>query len=113
MTRNDLVIRVAGEAGEGIVSTGLLLTQAALRGGFHVLTYSQPPSEIKGGHAFYQIRLSADRSYSKGDSVDILLAFNQEAYDVHREPRTTAYSCMTHPRFHRLPTATSCRWSFP
>lgn len=81
MTRNDLVIRVAGEAGEGIVSTGQLLTQAALRGGFHVLTYSQPPSEIKGGHAFYQIRLSADRSYSKGDSVDILLAFNQEAYD--------------------------------
>lgn len=46
-----------------------------------MLTYSQPPSEIKGGHAFYQIRLSADRSYSKGDSVDILLAFNQEAYD--------------------------------
>ncbi|MCY4437287.1 MAG: 2-oxoacid:acceptor oxidoreductase subunit alpha [Chloroflexi bacterium] len=81
MTRNDLVIRVAGEAGEGIVSTGQLLTQAALRGGFHVLTYSQPPSEIKGGHAFYQIRLNAYRSYSKGDSVDILLAFNQEAYD--------------------------------
>ncbi len=81
MTRNDLVIRVAGEAGEGIVSTGQLLTQAALRGGFHVLTYSQPPSEIKGGHAFFQIRLNAYRSYSKGDSVDILLAFNQEAYD--------------------------------
>ncbi len=81
MTRNDLVVRVAGEAGEGILSTGMLLTQAALRGGFHVLTYSQPPSEIKGGHAFYQIRLSADHSYSKGDSVDILLAFNQEAYD--------------------------------
>ena len=81
MTRNDLVVRVAGEAGEGIVSTGQLLTQAALRGGFHILTYSQPPSEIKGGHAFFQIRLSAQRSYSKGDSVDILLAFNQEAYD--------------------------------
>ena len=81
MTRNDLVVRVAGEAGEGIVSTGQLLTQAALRGGFHILTYSQPPSEIKGGHAFFQIRLSAQPSYSKGDSVDILLAFNQEAYD--------------------------------
>ena len=81
MTRNDLVIRVAGEAGEGILSTGQLLTQAALRAGFHILTYSQPPSEIKGGHAFFQIRLSADKSYSKGDSVDILLAFNQEAYD--------------------------------
>lgn len=81
MTRNDLVVRVAGEAGEGILSTGQLLTQAALRAGFHILTYSQPPSEIKGGHAFFQIRLSADKSYSKGDSVDILLAFNQEAYD--------------------------------
>jgi 2-oxoglutarate ferredoxin oxidoreductase subunit alpha len=89
MTRRDLVIRVAGEAGEGILSTGQLLTQAAARGGFHVLTYSQPPSEIKGGHALYQIRLSQQRTYTKGDEVDILLAFNQEGYDFNiREMKT-------------------------
>lgn len=78
---NDLVIRVAGESGEGIQSTGILLAQAAARGGFHVLTYWTVPAEIKGGHALFQIRLGTKRLYAQGDSIDILLAFNQEAYD--------------------------------
>jgi 2-oxoglutarate ferredoxin oxidoreductase subunit alpha len=79
--RDDLVIRVAGEAGEGVLSTGQLITQAAARAGFGVLTDSVPPAEIKGGHSFFQIRLAGHRLFSRGDQVDILLAFNQEAYD--------------------------------
>lgn len=81
MKRDDLVIRVAGEAGEGVLSTGQLITQAAARAGFGVLTDSVPPAEIKGGHSFFQIRLAAHRLHARGDQVDILLAFNQEAYD--------------------------------
>ena len=54
------------------------------------MTDSVPPAEIKGGYSFYQIRLSSRRLYSRGDIVDILLAFNQEAYDrsigLAREP---------------------------
>jgi 2-oxoglutarate/2-oxoacid ferredoxin oxidoreductase subunit alpha len=79
--RDDLVIRVAGEAGEGVLSTGQLITQAAARAGFSVLTDSVPPAEIKGGHSFFQIRLAGHRLFSRGDQIDILLAFNQEAYD--------------------------------
>lgn len=81
MNRDDLVIRVAGEAGEGVLSTGQLITLAAARAGFGVLTDSVPPAEIKGGHSFFQIRLADHRLHSRGDQVDILLAFNQEAYD--------------------------------
>jgi 2-oxoglutarate ferredoxin oxidoreductase subunit alpha len=79
--RDDLVIRVAGEAGEGVLSTGQLIAQAAARAGFGVLTDSVPPAEIKGGHSFFQIRLASHRLRSRGDRLDILLAFNQEAYD--------------------------------
>jgi 2-oxoglutarate ferredoxin oxidoreductase subunit alpha len=78
--RDDLVIRVAGEAGEGVLSTGQLITLAAARAGYAVLTDSVPPAEIKGGHSLFQIRLSPRRLHSRGDSVDILLAFNQEGY---------------------------------
>ncbi|MCC7104750.1 MAG: 2-oxoacid:acceptor oxidoreductase subunit alpha [Chloroflexi bacterium] len=81
MKRDDLVIRVAGEAGEGVLSTGQLITQAAARAGYGVLTDSVPPAEIKGGHSFFQIRLSDRRLYSRGDGLDVLLAFNQEAFD--------------------------------
>jgi len=46
---NDLVIRIAGEAGEGVQSTGQLLAQASARAGYMVLTDYVPPAEIKGG----------------------------------------------------------------
>lgn len=81
MAREDLVIRIAGEAGEGVMITGQMVTQATARAGYHVLTDSVPPAEIKGGYSFYQIRLSPKALSARGDAVDILLAFNQEAYD--------------------------------
>lgn len=81
MPTQDLVIRIAGEAGEGVLSTGQLLAQAAARGGFTVLTYFSPPAEIKGGHSFFQIRLSGSTLYTEGDGLDILLAFNHEAFE--------------------------------
>src|SRR5690242_16768754 len=82
MRRNDLVIRIAGESGEGVVSTGDLVTQAAARAGFRVLTFKTFPAGIKGGHVIYQLRLAAGPLASPGDAIDILLAFNQEAYDT-------------------------------
>lgn len=81
MAREDLVIRIAGEAGEGVLITGQMVTQATARAGYHVLTDSVPPAEIKGGYSFFQIRLSNRPISARGDRVDVLLAFNQEAYD--------------------------------
>ena len=79
--RSDLVIRIAGESGEGVVSTGDLVTQAAARAGYRVLTFKTFPAEIKGGHVIFQLRLSRDQQTSPGDLIDILLAFNLEAYE--------------------------------
>ena len=82
MPQQDVVIRIAGEAGEGIQSTGQLLAQAAARAGFRILTDFVPPAEIKGGNSLYQVRLSQGELHHRGDVVDILMAFTQEAYDV-------------------------------
>ena len=79
--RDDLVIRIAGEAGEGVLSTGQLITLAAARAGYGVLTDSVPPAEIKGGHSLFQIRIAPLQVTSRGDVFDILLAFNREGYD--------------------------------
>jgi 2-oxoglutarate ferredoxin oxidoreductase subunit alpha len=81
VAREDLVIRIAGEAGEGVSITGQMVTQATARAGYYVLTDSVPPAEIKGGYSFYQIRLSEKRMRARGDAVDVLLAFNQEAFE--------------------------------
>ena len=82
---HDIVIRVGGESGEGVISTGELLTLAAARAGFWVCTFRTYPAEIKGGHAVFQLRLADKPLYSQGDNLNVLLAFNQEGYDKHHQ----------------------------
>lgn len=84
MARNvDVIIRVGGEGGEGVISAGDIITMALARCSMEIYTFRTYPAEIKGGHAVYQVRASDDLLLSQGDGVDVLVAFNQEAYDRH------------------------------
>jgi 2-oxoglutarate ferredoxin oxidoreductase subunit alpha len=60
-----------------------MFTSGAARTGFHVFTFRTYPAEIKGGHAWYQIRVSNKPVLSIGDGVDVLIAFDGEAYERH------------------------------
>ncbi|MFN8110739.1 MAG: 2-oxoacid:acceptor oxidoreductase subunit alpha [Thermoleophilia bacterium] len=75
------MIRLAGESGEGVISSGDILTQAAGRGGYWTQTFRTYPAEIKGGPCMYQVRMGQQRIYSHGKDVDLLVCFNQEAWD--------------------------------
>ena len=81
---SDYVFRFGGEGGEGIISTGELFTTACARSALEIYTFRSYPAEIKGGHAMIQVRVS-DRNIllSRGDQIDVLIAFNKEAYDRH------------------------------
>ena len=85
MAQNDLIIRFGGEGGEGIISSGDMVAQAAARSGLEVLTFKTFPAEIRGGYAMYQTRFSHDRILSEGSGFDVCVAFNQEALDVNRK----------------------------
>lgn len=80
--RHSVVIRLAGESGEGVISSGDILTQAAARGGYYTQTFRTFPAEIKGGPCMYQFRLSDEPIWSHGKDVDLLVCFNQEAWDL-------------------------------
>ncbi len=83
--RNDFVIRIGGDTAiGGVISTGENFTTAAARLGFHVFTFRSYPAEIKGGHAWFQVRIANRPVLSLGDGVDVLIAFDQDAYDRHR-----------------------------
>ena len=77
----DFVVRIGGEAGEGIISCGELFAQAAARTEFHVFTYISYPAEIRGGFSMVQVRIRDWTIYSMGNEIDYLVCFNQEAYD--------------------------------
>jgi 2-oxoglutarate ferredoxin oxidoreductase subunit alpha len=83
--RDDFVIRIGGDTAiGGVISTGENFTTAAARLGFRTFTFRTYPAEIKGGHAWYQVRISNRPVYSLGDGCDILIAFDQEAYELHK-----------------------------
>lgn len=85
MQRKDLIIRIAGDGGQGIVTTGRLLDMAIAHAGLNVLTESTFASEITGGEVVYQVRVSPSPIYSQGDRVDILLAMSGKAYQNNKE----------------------------
>ena len=82
MPRSDITVRVAGEGGEGVISTAEILTRAAVDSGLEIFTFRSYPAEIKGGLAMMQVRVSTSPVGSIGRDADLLMAFNQEAFDV-------------------------------
>ena len=82
---SDFVVRFAGEGGQGVVTSAEGLAQASTQVGYHALTYATFPSQIMGGPTWTQARIAVAGILSAGDDVDVLVAFNQEAYDTHRE----------------------------
>jgi 2-oxoglutarate ferredoxin oxidoreductase subunit alpha len=83
--QSDLVIRLGGEGGEGVISASDMFTAGAARAGYDIFTFRTYPAEIKGGHAWYQIRIGQGKVGSLGDAPDILVCFNQEAYEIHKD----------------------------
>ena len=85
MRKNDFVVRFAGEGGQGSVTSAEGFAQAAAQVGYHVQTFATFPSQIRGGPVWTQIRISTSNILSSGDDLDVLVAFNEYAYHVHRD----------------------------
>ena len=85
MQMRDFVVRFAGEGGQGVVTSAEGLAQSSTQVGYHALTFATFPSQILGGPTWTQARISVDPVRAPGDDVDVLVAFNQEAYDNHAE----------------------------
>ena len=85
MDKQDFVIRFAGEGGQGLVTSADALARAAAHAGYYVQTHSTFPSQIMGGPASSQVRISTAPVMSSGDGVDVLVALNQYAFDHHNE----------------------------
>ena len=83
MQEHDFVVRFAGEGGQGMVTASEGLAQAATQVGYHVMTFSTFPSQIVGGPTWTQVRIAREPVMSSGDELDVLVAFNRQAYDVH------------------------------
>lgn len=85
MEMRDFVVRFAGEGGQGVVTSAEGLAQSSTQVGYHALTFATFPSQILGGPTWTQARISVDPILATGDDVNVLVAFNRDAYDTHQE----------------------------
>jgi len=81
---NSFQWKVGGQQGEGVDSTGEIFARMLFQHGFYVTTYKQFMSRIKGGHTNYKIRATTYPTQHAGDELDMLLALDDETYEVNR-----------------------------
>jgi len=84
-TLNDLVIRIGGEAGHGVESSGAGFCQALTRSGLYVFGLPDYHSRIRGGHNFYTVRVSDRPLYAHSDRIHLLLALTEETITRHQD----------------------------
>ncbi len=81
--------KIGGEAGFGIMVSGLTFSKIAAKSGYHVFDYPEYPSLIRGGHNTYEVVISdEDAGASKWD-VDMLVCLNKDTYDLHKHRLTS------------------------
>ncbi len=83
MIKNNMTIKIGGEAGQGMDTSGAGFARALVRAGLHVFVNQDFMSRIRGGYNFSQLRISDKPVYAPDNSVALVLAFNQQAADQH------------------------------
>jgi len=82
---NDVVIKFAGDSGDGMQLTGSQFTNNTAMMGIDLATFPDFPAEIRApqgtlaGVSGYQLRFSSDSVFTPGDECDVLVAMNAAA----------------------------------
>ena len=80
----DVNIRIAGEAGQGVQTTGNLLVGALAGMGLSVFATQSYMSRIRGGLNWFDIRIDDAPLFSSRDEADLLVALLPEAIETLR-----------------------------
>lgn len=84
----DVVIKFAGDSGDGMQLTGSQFTNNTALLGVDLATFPDFPAEIRApqgtlpGVSGFQLHFSSDRIYTPGDQCDVLVAMNAAALKV-------------------------------
>ncbi|MEI8098957.1 MAG: 2-oxoacid:acceptor oxidoreductase subunit alpha [Sediminibacterium sp.] len=84
----DVVIKFAGDSGDGMQLTGQQFTNNTAMLGIDLATFPDFPAEIRApigtlpGVSGFQLHFSSERIYTPGDDCDVLVAMNAAALKV-------------------------------
>ena len=89
--------KIGGEAGFGIMTSGLVFSKIATRSGYHIFDYTEYPSLIRGGHNTYEVHVSDKPIVSSQWNIDLLVCLNKETYELHKHRLTKESMVMYDP----------------
>jgi 2-oxoglutarate ferredoxin oxidoreductase subunit alpha len=79
----DLTIKIAGAAGQGMLTISTILARSLTRQGYYVHCYQDLMSRIRGGHNASILRIADHPVGSLAEKANILIALNPESMELH------------------------------
>ena len=82
---DNIVIRFAGDSGDGMQLAGTIFSNISAFMGNDIATFPDYPAEIRapqgtlGGVSGFQVHVGANKIYTSGDECDVLIAMNPAA----------------------------------
>jgi 2-oxoglutarate/2-oxoacid ferredoxin oxidoreductase subunit alpha len=83
LAMREMIVGIGGAAGDGLDKSGDTLAKTVSRLGLYVCAYNSYQSVIRGGHIWLRVRVAEEKVYSHGDSLNVLIALNQDSIERH------------------------------
>ncbi len=80
--KNEISLRVAGENGDGVFSSGETFAKICSRSGLNVHGSRSYQSIIRGGHVSYSIRAANHQVKACANYIDVLIAIRKDSFIV-------------------------------
>jgi 2-oxoglutarate ferredoxin oxidoreductase subunit alpha len=78
-------ILIGGEAGQGLITVGQILSRILVRSGYFIVVTQDYQSRIRGGHNTFAIRVGIDEVTAPKKSIDLLITFDSDTVTLHQK----------------------------
>ena len=75
--KRNVVVRIAGAAGDGIASAGEIFGKICARQGLHIMAYNSYQSAIRGGHVWLQLNVIDKDGLARAHQAGMLAVMNR------------------------------------
>ncbi len=81
----ELSIRIAGQAGQGMQTIGEVLCRMFKSAGYHIFAHQDYMSRIRGGNNYFQLRIAGKPVYTLRSNPDIIVSLDKASIALHKK----------------------------